>query len=110
MTIQQALANGTQILKSIRESGWNAERLLMLALDCNRAHLYANLPRELTPQELQRYQELLAKRAKYYPLAYLEGTKEFRGREFSVNESVLNPRPETEQIIYAVRELPLPGD
>jgi release factor glutamine methyltransferase len=104
MTIQQALANGTQFL----QSGWNAERLLMLTLECDRAHLYANPQQILTAQQHQRFEELVAKRAKHYPLAYLEGTQEFFGREFIVNESVLIPRPETEQIIFAVRDLKLP--
>ena len=42
---------------------------------------------------------LLEKRATGIPLAYLLGYREFYGRKFSVNQNVLIPRPETEQII-----------
>ncbi len=40
----------------------------------------------------------------FEPLAYITGRKEFYGREFFVDSSVLIPRPETELIIDAVKE------
>ena len=46
--------------------------------------------------------KMLEKRAVGIPLAYIMGEKEFFGRVFNVNQNVLIPRPETEQMIYSV--------
>ncbi len=44
------------------------------------------------------------------PLAQILGVKEFYGLSFEVNEHVLIPRPESEQIVDLVCELALEGD
>lgn len=46
--------------------------------------------------------KLVEKRISGMPMAYILGYKEFYGREFMVNPSVLIPRPETESIITSV--------
>jgi release factor glutamine methyltransferase len=109
MTIQQAIQHGERILqeKGVHQARWNSERLLLVALQESRSKIYAELTRDLTAQELSTFTALLEKRAQHHPLAYLEGTQEFFGREFHVNESVLIPRPETEELIHAVKNLPL---
>lgn len=48
---------------------------------------------------------LLARREKHEPLAYIRGKTEFYGREFIVNNSVLEPRPESETFISLLLEL-----
>ena len=112
MTVQQAILHGERILKGkgIDQARWNSERLLLVALQQSRSKIYAELNRELTAQELSSFSALVEKRSEHYPLAYLEGTQEFFGREFHVNESVLIPRPETEELIHAVKNLPLRDD
>lgn len=47
---------------------------------------------------------LLQRREAREPLAYLTGYREFRGREFGVDPSVLIPRHETEELIEAALE------
>lgn len=49
--------------------------------------------------------ELLQERSQRAPLAYLTGHKEFYGRIFAVNEHVLIPRPDTEEIIEQLKLL-----
>jgi release factor glutamine methyltransferase len=49
--------------------------------------------------------QLLLRRLESEPLAYVLGKKEFFGREFSVDKTVLIPRPETELLVECVVEL-----
>jgi release factor glutamine methyltransferase len=83
----------------------NAEVLLMFILSCDRAYLFAHPERELTPEEISRYDEALAKRASGIPAQYITGHQEFWGMDFIVSSAVLIPRPETEHLIETV--LPL---
>lgn len=54
------------------------------------------------PDELkQHFLSLVEARRAGVPIAYLLGRREFYGRDFSVNENVLIPRPETEHLIDA---------
>jgi len=83
----------------------NAELLIMFALDCDRAYLYAHPERELTPDETQRYDEALARRATGVPAQYITGHQEFWGLDLIVSPAVLIPRPETEHVVETVLEL-----
>jgi release factor glutamine methyltransferase len=86
----------------------NAELLIMFTLDCGRAYLYAHPERELTPDETQRYDEALARRATGVPAQYITGHQEFWGLDLIVSPAVLIPRPETEHVVEAVLELAKP--
>jgi release factor glutamine methyltransferase len=83
----------------------NAELLIMFTLDCDRSYLYAHPERELTPAEIDRYEEALARRCTGVPAQYLIGHQEFWGLDLIVSPSVLIPRPETEHVIEAVLEI-----
>jgi release factor glutamine methyltransferase len=83
----------------------NAELLIMFALDCDRAYLYAHPERELTADEIGRYDEALARRATGVPAQYITGHQEFWGMDLIVSPAVLIPRPETEHVVEAVLEL-----
>lgn len=50
----------------------------------------------LQGQSLQKYRQLIKRRAAGEPLAYITGVKEFYGLEFKVSPDVLIPRPESE--------------
>ena len=86
----------------------NAETLLMFALNCDRAHLYAHPERELTKEEQSRYDEALTQRAKGVPAQYITGHQEFWGLDLIVSPAVLIPRPETEHLIETVLPLARP--
>ena len=83
----------------------NAELLIMFTLDCKRAYLYAHPERELTADELQRYDEAIARRATGVPAQYITGHQEFWGLDFIVSPAVLIPRPETEHVIETAVKL-----
>jgi release factor glutamine methyltransferase len=65
----------------------------------NRTHLLAHPELELTHEQQKQLQELLDRRAKHEPLAYIRGKTEFYGREFTLTADVLEPRPESETMI-----------
>ncbi|HXE91808.1 MAG TPA: peptide chain release factor N(5)-glutamine methyltransferase [Terriglobales bacterium] len=107
MQLRNALNSAIQQLEAanIGSPRLNAEVLLMFVLGANRAHLYAYPERELTPEELARYDEALAERARGKPSQYITGHQEFWGLDFVVTPAVLIPRPETEHVVETVLEL-----
>ncbi len=88
-----------------------AELLLLHVLGRNRTWLYAHPEEIVSDAELQRFFELIARRAAGEPTQHLTGKQEFWGLEFEVTPDVLIPRPETEHVIevaldrLALREL-----
>lgn len=57
----------------------------------------------LTEQQSQSIQNAIEKRLQKWPVSKIIGYKEFYGRNFITNEHVLDPRPETEQIVDLVK-------
>lgn len=89
----------------VPSSRLNAETLLMFALNCDRAYLYAHPERELTTEEQHRYDDAIAQRSRGIPTQYITGHQEFWGMDFIVSPAVLIPRPETEHVIETVLKL-----
>jgi len=54
---------------------------------------------EISGDDENKYWELIGRRLKKEPMAYLMGEKEFFGLKFEVNPAVLIPRPETEELV-----------
>jgi len=59
----------------------------------------------LSAEEILRYQQLTAERARGVPAQYITGHQEFWGMDLLVSPAVLIPRPETEHVVEAVLEL-----
>lgn len=76
----------------------------------SRVSLYTNFDRPLSLEERQKFKEILIRRGKGEPVAYILRKKEFFGLEFEVNEHVLIPRPDTEVLIEAVLEYEKAGN
>jgi release factor glutamine methyltransferase len=81
-----------------------AELLLMHALDCDRAWLYAHANDPVPEKDEQRFLALVARCAAGEPTQHLTGKQEFWGLEFEVTPDVLIPRPETEHVIEIALE------
>jgi release factor glutamine methyltransferase len=64
----------------------------------------------LSPEQQGLFQVASDKLAKGCPIQYITGCAWFLGREYMVNESVLIPRPETEELVqWALHDLHLSG-
>ncbi len=85
--------------KGIESSRLEAELLLAHVLDVERLRLYLDADRPLIDAEVDPYRDLIKRRARGEPVAYLTGKKEFYGIAFEVTPDVLVPRPETELIV-----------
>ena len=83
----------------------DAEVLLAHSLGLRRLDLYLKFDRLLSEPEVGRFRELVAKRAKGEPVAYLVGHKEFMGLDFMVTPAVLIPNPDTEVLVQRAVEL-----
>lgn len=59
--------------------------------------------KELSEDLYEKLLSIIDKRKTGYPLAYITGTKNFAGFDFVVNENVLIPRFDTENLVEAVR-------
>jgi release factor glutamine methyltransferase len=81
--------------------------LLCEATGLTRVQLITQGDRALTPDEAARLDELVARRLRGEPIAYIVGKREFFGLDFQVNPAVLIPRPDTELIVeLALERLP----
>ena len=77
----------------------DAEILLSSVLQCNRVKLYVEQDKPLSQQELNTMHELVERRGRHEPIAYILGCKGFMQDDFVVSPAVLVPRPETELLV-----------
>jgi release factor glutamine methyltransferase len=81
--------------------------LLCEATGLTRVQLITQGDRALTPAEAARLEDLVARRQRGEPIAYIVGRREFFGLDFQVGPAVLIPRPDTELIVeLALERLP----
>ncbi len=102
--VGELLATTTTFLreKGAQSPRLDAEILLATVLKMPRVKLYINFEQELKAEDLTAYRELVRRRAKLEPVAYILGEKEFYGLSIKVGPEVLIPRPATEHLIDAV--------
>ena len=80
----------------------DAEVLLGHLLEKSRLQLYLHFEMPVFQEHLTPYRELIKKRIAHTPVSYLTNRKEFMSLEFYVDERVLIPRPETEQLVETI--------
>jgi release factor glutamine methyltransferase len=110
MQLRVVLAQAATGLENagIEESRLDAEVLLAHSLGITRAQLHAHPQRQLSPTEVAGCQQLIERRARREPMAYIVGHKEFYGLDFFVDHRVLIPRPETELLVEKAIEISQP--
>ena len=80
----------------------DAEVLLGHLLGKSRLQLYLDFEMPVFQEHLTPFRELIKKRIDRTPVSYLTNLKEFMSLEFYVDERVLIPRPETEQLVDTI--------
>lgn len=80
------------------------EWIVAEALNCKRLDLYLQFERPLSTKELNKIRPLVKRRAAYEPLQYITGTTQFMDATISVDQNVLIPRIETEQLVDLLLE------
>ena len=86
----------------IRNPRVDAEVLLGYLLEKSRLQLYLHFEMPVFQEHLTLYRELIKKRIEHTPVSYLTNRKEFMSLDFYVDERVLIPRPETEQLVETI--------
>ncbi|RAK09829.1 release factor glutamine methyltransferase [Halanaerobium saccharolyticum] len=106
MNIKELLKRSDQFLadRGIESSRLDAEVLMADLLDMERINLYVKYDYPLKSSEVDRYREMIKKRAQRIPVAYITEKKEFMSLEFKIKEGVLIPRPDTENLVETVIE------
>jgi release factor glutamine methyltransferase len=106
-TVGRLLTWTTDFLKSkgAESPRLDAEVLLAHARGCRRIELYTAFEEEPSEAVRTAFRELVGKRAKGAPVAYLVGRREFFSLNFEVTPDVLIPRPETETLVVRAIDL-----
>lgn len=110
MTVEAALEDATSTLAKYPTARLDAEVLLAYALRKDRTWVLAHSDEPVPLREYEHFRDLLHRRLEGRPVAYLVGHKEFRGRTFLVDPSVLVPRPESELLVDLALARIVPGD
>ncbi|HUD06988.1 MAG TPA: HemK/PrmC family methyltransferase [Candidatus Saccharimonadales bacterium] len=100
-TSNKWLKHASQKLSSVGIESADLDALILLeyCLGMDRAKILAEPDLQLSPRQTKVLNELLSRRVKFEPIAYITKKSEFYGRSFFVSRDVLIPRPESEAFI-----------
>ncbi|HSX41218.1 MAG TPA: peptide chain release factor N(5)-glutamine methyltransferase [Candidatus Saccharimonadales bacterium] len=109
MTIAEAKRHGEQVLgrAGIESKRIDTSLLLEKVSGKKRTWLFAHLEDNLDDDQAKKFIDLINERSKRRPLVHLTNAREFYGLDFYINEFVLTPRVETEQMVgWAIKYAP----
>ena len=101
MDIENILNEGIRTLKQskIPNPQLDSEILLSNSIKRDKKYIILNPKELLNSEQVETFKNLIERRRRKEPVAYLINKKEFWKDEFFVNKDVLIPRPDTELII-----------
>jgi release factor glutamine methyltransferase len=100
-TLRSALLRGAGGLRAagIDSAQIDVEVLLRQVLGIEKTQLYSALDEPLSGGHRLQFQEMLERRMRREPVAYITGQKEFWSLDFVITPKALIPRPETELLV-----------
>jgi release factor glutamine methyltransferase len=106
-SVRDALAGSSEALAAagVDTSRLDAEVLLAEVTGWDRARLAAEPEAGVPAAAARRFGEMVRRRLRREPVAYILGRKGFRSIELAVDRRVLIPRPETELLVELALEL-----
>lgn len=104
--ISDAVMCSSDILKdTVPSPRSEAEMLASYVFGKSRLELVIHKDDAVSKEEFDKLKELSLDRCSGKPMAYITGIKEFMSIDFDVNENVLIPRPETEELVQLIIDL-----
>jgi release factor glutamine methyltransferase len=88
--------------KGIDDARLNIELLLAFVLNCDRLKLYLDFDKPVNQDELNLLKSFIKRRARHEPIQYIIGFTQFYNQKILVNNEVLIPRPETEELVEII--------
>jgi len=106
-TAGEALESATDAIRAagVESARLDAELLLAEATGRDRAALVADPDGAVEPAAARSFAEMVRRRLRREPVAYIVGRRGFRHLELAVDRRVLIPRPETELLVELALEL-----
>jgi release factor glutamine methyltransferase len=104
--VSEALGAAVDGLRAagVEDPRLDAEVLLATARGVDRARLVIEADAEVAPAAARLFGEMVRRRLRREPVAYIVGSKGFRRLELAVDRRVLIPRPETELLVEIALE------
>ncbi len=111
MTIYEALKSAKLALSKsgIDSASLDASLILSHLTGYDKTRLITHDDEPLSEELADKFNALIEKRLKGYPVAYILGYKEFWGLKLKVTEDTLIPRPDTETLVQAALDLKVEG-
>jgi len=107
MNIEKTITKGTKLLKNsnIKNPYLDSELLLSKVIKKDRKYMILNSKKKLNSKYLENFNNLISRRKRGEPVAYLINSKEFWKQKYFVNKHVLIPRPDSEILVEETLKL-----
>lgn len=102
MTIKELILKSESRLEELEKDVNVAKVLFYHLANMNPQQLYLNFDSEADNAVLEKFNELLEEYIAGKPIQYIKGYETFFGRDFKVNNDVLIPRYETEELVEQI--------